>query len=83
MIHQPSSLGRGSRGDSRHQSCQAASISPGHQACVLAEVCFHLRLPLESITCDFYHVELLQVIQESGGMWRWHSGRGAVAPTDT
>lgn len=37
------------------------------------------RLPLELIVCDFYHDELLQVTQESGAMWRWHSEMGAVA----
>lgn len=40
---------------------------------MLAEVCFHLRLALELIACDFYHDELPQVTQESGGTWRWHS----------
>jgi len=51
-------------------------------AIVLAEACFHLRLPLQLIACDFCHDELLQVTQESGSTWRWHGRRWAVAPTD-
>lgn len=49
---------------------------------VLAEVCFHLSLPLELTVRGFYHHELLRVTQESGAMWRWHSGVGAVALSD-
>lgn len=33
LAQQPSSSGRGSRGDSRHRPRQAASIFPGLQAC--------------------------------------------------